>query len=865
MSDLEDPDDVPGAKREHPDTFTATPAPLDRPSGAPLLGEPLPLAIRSRANYLLRGEFARGGVGRILRAFNRELGREVAIKELLDASPSAAARFLREARITARLTHPAIVPIYNAGRWPNGRLFYEMKLVNGSSLKELIRASQNLDDRLALLTHVIAVTEAIAYAHTKGVIHRDLKPSNVIVGEFGETVVIDWGLAKQSGDDDISVPSPRYQPSPDLTSSGTLLGTPAYMAPEQARREEVDQRSDVYALGAMLYHTLSGQPPHGNAASVDEVVRRLAANSVPSVLQQEPDLRPELAAIVTTAMAPKPDDRYPSAAELALDLQRYQAGQLVRAHAYSPVERITRWVRRRPAAVDYAVLSAAVAGLALFAVIQGTSLEPTCELSNARLAEVWRADIAREIEQAFANRDNPNGATVGRQLSKVINERVVQWQQGRKQACEATARGAQSSAILDARMHCFNTQLTALKTYTTAWRSELNRQPIDRALGHAVRLLNTDRCTAAAVSNRPAKPSTESGNRVERLIAEANAFMDLNEPEQARSLASRAYEEARTVADDALLAEALYTQSDIARHDQRYDQAVELLLRCAEHAGAAQHHELLAIVASDLVYVSGDRLGRIDEATRLGRLAAALVRLNHDAPALWSRLNSTLGISLQNAGRYEESERRLRDALAARRLRIRERPRLVFDSLNALGNTLVLAGNLDEAEALFRESIALIGRVEPGSTRRSRAAQNNLAEVYAKRQQYERAIPIWQRIEDEERTENGDASFELIFPYLNLSQAFTETSRFELGLAYAEKALTLLERLEMSRHPYAGVAQVTQATIHVAEGRAQEALELLDRSEACCMAADGPSSRLTEIRELRAKARRQLEQPRDAP
>src|SRR4051812_32864793 len=151
---------------------------------------------RNPKRYRVLGEHGRGGLGRVSRVHDRDLGRDIAIKELISRGHVSEVRFLREALITARLEHPGIVPVYEAGRWPDGTPFYAMKLVAGRSLRELIAERKTVDDRLGLLHHVIAVADAIAYAHGRNIIHRDLKPANIIVGDFGETIVIDWGLAK---------------------------------------------------------------------------------------------------------------------------------------------------------------------------------------------------------------------------------------------------------------------------------------------------------------------------------------------------------------------------------------------------------------------------------------------------------------------------------------------------------------------------------------------------------------------------------------------------------------------------------------------------------------------------------------------
>ena len=197
----------PGEKNDLSDTQPAGPSPVDPTrTGDPLsaAGPGLDLDARPVATSQLRDpdryhiitEHGRGGLGRVSRAHDRELGRDIAIKELLSRGYISEVRFLREALITARLEHPGIVPVHEAGRWPDGTPFYAMKLVSGRPLRELITERTTVEERIGLLHHVIAVAGAIAYAHGRNIIHRDLKPANVIVGDFGETIVIDWGLAK---------------------------------------------------------------------------------------------------------------------------------------------------------------------------------------------------------------------------------------------------------------------------------------------------------------------------------------------------------------------------------------------------------------------------------------------------------------------------------------------------------------------------------------------------------------------------------------------------------------------------------------------------------------------------------------------
>jgi len=189
---------------------------------------------RDPARYQILNEHGRGGLGRVFRAHDHELGRDIAIKQLVAWDPLAEARFQREARLTARLEHPGIVPVYEAGCWLDGTPFYAMKLIAGRPLRDLIAGCKTIDERIALLHHVIAVADAMAYAHDHGIIHRDLKPANVIVGDFGETVVIDWGLAKNVAEAEASVPAELVvgrggtagRPGDQLTAAGCVMGTP---------------------------------------------------------------------------------------------------------------------------------------------------------------------------------------------------------------------------------------------------------------------------------------------------------------------------------------------------------------------------------------------------------------------------------------------------------------------------------------------------------------------------------------------------------------------------------------------------------------------------------------------------------------
>ncbi|MBK6531419.1 MAG: protein kinase [Deltaproteobacteria bacterium] len=339
-----------------------------RPLGDELRGATVERLLPvDRSMYAMMEEFARGGLGRIFRALDRRTGRIVAIKEVRLAEREVLQRFAREALVTANLQHPSIVPVYEVGRWSESEPFYAMKLVQGRTLADLVAEAATGGERLALLPHVIDVADALAYAHSERVIHRDLKPANVLVGSYGETVVIDWGLARNlaTGEEAASLPSaPRFDGDGGETVAGTVMGTPAYMPPEQARGEVVDERADVYAIGAMLYHVLAGLRPYAEASGAAEVLGRVIEGPPKALSELAPEIPAELVAIVDRAMAPLPSDRYPTAQGLAEDLRRFQTGQLVRAHHYTPWQLVSRWVRRHRALVVTTL--AAASALAAF-------------------------------------------------------------------------------------------------------------------------------------------------------------------------------------------------------------------------------------------------------------------------------------------------------------------------------------------------------------------------------------------------------------------------------------------------------------------------------------------------------------------
>lgn len=319
-------------------------------------------------NFTLRGLLGQGGIGKVFIGFDKNVGREVAIKELLtdknekDNSQSLA-RFIREAKVTGQLEHPGIIPVYELNTKPDGTIFYVMKYVRGKTLFEAIReyAAEPQEiafqKRIKLLDNLIDVCEAMGYAHFKGIIHRDLKPSNIILGEFGETIILDWGLAKATTSPELTdldkTPTPIDDESdPGLTKYGEQIGTPSYMAPEQIdpKRGKVDQKTDVYTLGVILFMILTGEKPYpGKGKAVTNLI--LKDGPAPSPKAYGRFIPPELSSICDKAMSKDKDKRFNNASELAGELKAYRDGRLVSVYAYSKKELFKRFVSHNKTAI----------------------------------------------------------------------------------------------------------------------------------------------------------------------------------------------------------------------------------------------------------------------------------------------------------------------------------------------------------------------------------------------------------------------------------------------------------------------------------------------------------------------------------
>jgi serine/threonine-protein kinase len=684
---------------------------------------------------------ARGGLGEVSLARDTELGRDVALKEIQQRyanSPTYRARFLREAEVTGGLEHPGIVPVYGLGAYPDGRPFYAMRFIRGTTLKEAAdafhqadRARRDPQERnLALrdlLGRFVDACNAVAYAHSRGVLHRDLKPGNIMLGKYGETLVVDWGLAKIVGQTDGAGATSEepLRPTPGtesgLTEMGVVIGTHGYMSPEQAtgQIDRLGPASDVYSLGATLFHLLTSRPPHATPFPVQGAEETKKATAVATgtapggpigeaarPTRVKPAVPAALEAVCRKALAPQPENRYATLRALAEDVERWLADEPVSAYREPWRTRLGRWARMHKALVTgvAALLLTAVVALALGLGLVNRAREQTenarrrtrlaLDAMSSEVIDDWLArqpqldDKQRKfLENALAYYEEFTAESGGSEAARAgvaeayLRVGLIHSRLGERQAAEAAYQRAQEHF---ARLAA---DFPVVRHYRQNWALSLNK------LGGL-----------RSEMNRPSAAEVDW-----------NATLDLR-----KRLAAESPDEAEYRHD----LSGTYNNLGLLRQAAGRPEEAEANFRAAldlqkQLPNLPEYRRSLSTTYNSLGQFLRDKV-QPKEAEEAYRAALTIQKQLVDAFPNVPEYQQFLAASYFNLGTLLPDLYLFADAEAAHRaaLELRQRLAAVFpgvpkyrqnvaDSLNSLGDVLTLLDRLPEAEEMYRAAIVL--------------------------------------------------------------------------------------------------------------------------------------------------------------
>jgi tetratricopeptide (TPR) repeat protein/tRNA A-37 threonylcarbamoyl transferase component Bud32 len=660
-------------------------------------------AGRSFGDYEILGELGRGGMGTVYKARQRPLNRTVALKFLRpDSSRVDEARFRNEAETVAQFDHPHIVPVYEVGEH-GGQLYFTMKLVEGGSLAQhLGRFGADPRAAVALLA---PVARAVHYAHQRGVLHRDLKPSNVLLDRDDRGYVADFGLAR------------RLDAGGDLTRSGTLVGTPHYMAPELAdhRKGVAMVAADVYGLGAVLYAVLTGRPPF-RGQTVLETLDQLKSADPDPPRRLNPRIDRDLETVCLTCLAKDPARRYASAAELADDLERWLAGEPVRARRVGRWERAWKWVRRNPA----------VAALLAVVVLAGVTLMAGALWSNARLrdaAERERGHAARATRERNAARRAVDDMYTQvaekwlahqprlQPLQREFLEKALRYYQEATETDDDSPKAAGELAEAYLRVGRIQGELGASAKAEEAYRRAV--EVVERAggeepAGRAALAVAWGRLSGLLIHSGRHADAGEAAQKAITLYEQAAAGQD---GPSDRGVLAYYY---------GSLGQSLEGRGDLAGAEEAFRKALKIREEQAARAQAEPQYQ--AQLALDL-----RELARVLFATQRFKLALEVMERGADAAQRAAKgdpgalryqmdlagLRLSLAIVYWKSGQLAKAEKSLRGVVEAQTRVVKDYPDVtqyredLGSAYNILGIVHDDLGRRKEAEAAYRESIRI--------------------------------------------------------------------------------------------------------------------------------------------------------------
>ena len=769
----------------------------------------------------------KGGIGKVSVAQDTELHREVAFKELQQRfadDTNSRGRFLREAEITGNLEHPGIVPVYGRGEYPDGRPYYAMRLIQGERLQDAAdRFHQESGSWSArtfrqLLAHFLDVCHVIEYAHSRHVLHRDVKPTNIMLGKFGETLVVDWGAAKAIGtDEDLgagteSVLLPAADRDTAATEMGSTIGTPSYMSPEQARGDhtEVGPASDVYNLGATLYYLLAGGAPI-RGTDLTRIVQQVQTGDFPEPREVNPQIPGALNAICLKAMALEPRNRYTSAALLADDVERYLADETTTVYHEPVLASWQRWMRRHPAVT---ATGAATLVLGLASAITLTSVVAS---SNRLLA-------TKNSELETANRAERTA--------------WIETDQRRQEAEQAQIQAQRAQEVAENARQKSQAILTFLKDDILA-----AARPDDGAGGLGV---NTTIRAALDAAEPQIAPDFNNAPDVELAMRDilgtsytklGEATKAVSQLQTAHKLAVREFGKQHPT--------TLSILSHLATAQQAAGQ-LEIALPLHQQVLQTQRDQLgpqhrLTLKAMNDLAVAYDDAGQPAEAIKLHEqvLQAYKTILGpSDRETIASMGN--LGVVYRSVGRLTEALQIHEEAVRLAQQEWGLRDLGTITAMQYLAVDYADAERFPEAVTLYRQVLAhrqeLLGTDHP----RTLGVMNNLAEAYRLSGKLADAIPLWEAAFKQFQRKLGPAHPNTLATLNNLATGYRSSGRASEALMLFETNLGQLRNKLGADHPNTLGAMNNLASTYRSAGRLQDAASMFQQARQGLEAKLGP-------------------------
>jgi hypothetical protein len=790
---------------------------------------------------------ARGGMGEVFVAEDSELQRKVALKRLQERfvqDPGSCKEFVREAEITGLLEHPGVVPVYGLVQDADGKPCYAMRFIQGESLKEALERFHGSASNFAslefrqLLTRFIAVCNTIAYAHSRGIIHRDLKPGNIMLGRFGETLVVDWGLARTVERDDGARASGEETALPTLagdstkTRQGELKGTLAYMSPEQASGfwDIIGPATDIFSLGATLYHMLVARPPYGDGKTTQQI--RQAEFTAPRHLK--PGIPAALEAICLKSMARKPDERYRSALELASDLERFLADEPVTAFREPLTGRAGRWLRKHRAlaggvaAVASVTMIALVAGIVMVALYNGKLDAANAELRGLNTS----LELAREDAEA-----KKNEAQRERAVAQAVNDftghdllrQASSWAQafsGNKPDPDVKVRDLLDRAGAKVGERFRDQPLVEAGIRQALGEAYLGVGNAETAAVHLGRALEL-RTTHLPPGHRDTLRAMDRLATAYKSAGQFQRAVTLFEQTVAEAKTSLGADDGETLAYTNNLAAAYH----LAGKDDLALPLFEILLESGNARNGPDSVELLSVMNN--LANTYQAAGKLDLAVRLFEmtLEKTRARLGPDHPGSVTTLNN-LARAYEASGKFKQAVSLLEDALDKTRRAIGPDHRSTLMSMDNLARAYLTLDRIDAALPLAEQALEKRKAQFSADHPEVLASMDTVARAYEAGGQRERALPLYRQILEAARVRFGPDHLQTLISMNNLGSAYLAAGKVDEGLSLLKQTLEKKEARLGADHPSTLSSLDSLASAYEAAGKLDQAVPLREQSVA---------------------------------